>query len=708
MFPARHPALPLLAAAVSAALSAPASYAQTDPGIPQLPAVVVRDHAEQADGPVTGYRATRSGTFTKTDTALKDVPASVSVVPAELMQDQAMQGMSDVFRYVPGVLTHQGEGNRDQVILRGISTTADFYVDGIRDDAQVFRDLYNLERVEVLKGPGGMIFGRGGAGGVVNRVTRKPLFGPVAEATVTAGSHRQLRSTVDVGGKLGDTAAWRLNAMAEDGDSFRDGVDMKRHAVNPALTLLPGANTALTLGVESLRDARTADRGVPSLNGRPINVDPRTFFGNAAQSTAHSYVDGAYAVLDHDFGRVQLKNSFRVTQYDKFYQNVYPDNAAASSVTAAGTLRLAAYNNANDRTNFFNQTDLTTTIVAGGFEHTLLAGIEVGHQDSRSRRHTGNFSGATLATVPVSSPIALATGFPGIATDADNNAKTDIAAFYVQDQVKLSPAWKLLGGLRHDHFRSAVDDRRAGQVDLARTDSAVSPRLGLIWSPTAASTYYASTSYSFLPSGEQLSLAPNTVDLAPEKAINHEIGARWDLNPKLTLTAALFRLDRDNVRSPDPLNPGFFIKTGQQRTEGVEIGIQGEVMRHWQVYGGFAHLNGRITQTTSGAVAGARLQLVPENTLSLWNRFDAGYGWVAGLGLIYQGEAYATLDNRVTLPAFTRSDAALYYTFSGGRTRLALNVENLFDRRYFPTADGNNNISPGAPRHARLTLLTRF
>lgn len=677
---------------------------------PTLPQVNVQAQTERADGPVDGYRAERSATFTKIDTPLKEVPASVTVVPAQLMKDQAMQSMADVIRYVPGALAHQGEGNRDQFILRGISTTADLYVDGIRDDAQVFRDIYNLERVEVLKGAGGMIFGRGGAGGVVNRVTKKPVFGHLGEASFTLGSYSQLRGSVDVGGRINDSAAWRLDAMAENGDSFRNGFDMKRYAANPTVALIPSAQTSLTLGIEHLHDERTADRGFPAQNGRPFNAGQSTFFGNADQSDARSTVDAGYAILDHDFGGVQLKNSFRVTHYDKFYQNVYPDNANASSVTAAGTMRLAAYNNANQRTNVFNQTDLTTKYNTGSLEHTLLAGLELGHQDSTGRRNTGFFGAATLATVSASAPFALATSFRPSGTDADNNVKADIAALYLQDQIALSKQWKLLAGLRYDHFKTTFGDRRTTTppTDLARTDNEWSPRLGLIWSPNPASTYYASYSYSFLPSGEQLSLAPNTADLAPEKAKNYEIGGRWDLLPKLTLSAALFRLDRDDVRSPDPLNPGFFVKTGQQRTEGLEIGLQGEITRNWQVYAGYAHLNGRITERTSAAVAGARLQLLPENTLSVWNRFDVGNGWGAGLGVVYQADSFATLDNVVTLPAFTRADGAIYYTFASGKTRLALNVENLFDRKYFPTADGNNNISPGAPRNARLTLSTAF
>ena len=699
-----------LAVLMCAPLSA---YSQARPE-QVLPEVNVRGDAERADGPVDGYRATRSGTFTRTDTPLKEVPASVTVVPAQLMKDSAMQSMGDVFRYVPGTLMHQGEGNRDQIILRGTSTTADFYVDGVRDDAQVFRDLYNLERVEILKGPGGMAFGRGGAGGVVNRVTKRPVFGHVGEAGITLGSWSQMRGTVDLGEKLDASAAWRLNAVAEQADSFRNGVDLKRWAINPALTFALGPQTALTVGYEHLSDDRTADRGFPSFAGRPFDAAPATFFGNAGQSRAKSYVDGAYATLEHDFGGGwQLKNSFRATSYDKYYQNVFP----GSAVDAAGNLTLSAYNSANKRSNLFNQTDLTKKFMSGGLEHTVLVGTEFGRQDSSNLRNTGLFGAATGAVVPAGNPIAAATSFRQNGTDANNNAKANIAAAYVQDQVAISKQWKAIVGLRFDHFRVDFDDRRTltPPVDASRADNAFSPRAGLVWTPTAAQTYYASYSYAFLPSAEQLGLAANTVDLAPEKAKNYEIGARWDLLPKLTLSAALFRTDRDNVRVADPANPGFFIKTGQLRSEGFELGLQGEVTRNWQVYGGFTNLDARVqkpfgnTATVASVIpAGNKLALTPEHTFSLWNKYDFGAGWSGGLGLIYQSSSFAAVDNTVTLPSFARADAAVYYAFLDRKTRLALNVENLFDRRYFPTVDGNNNISPGSPRAVRLTLLTAF
>jgi catecholate siderophore receptor len=609
---------------------------------------------------------------------------------------------------------HQGEGNRDQIILRGTSSTADFYVDGVRDDAQVFRDLYNLERVEVLKGPGGMAFGRGGAGGVVNRVAKKPAFRPVGEASVTIGSWNQIRGTADVGQKINDAAAWRLNAMLENSDSFRDGVDLQRWAINPTVLFALSPQTSLLAGYEHLTDERTADRGFPSANGRPLNADPGKFFGNADQSRARSYVDSAYAVLDHDFGGGwQLRNTSRATVYNKYYQNVFP----ASAVNAANVLALNAYNNSNDRTNLFNQTDLMKKFTAGGLEHTLLVGAEIGTQDSASLRNTGFFGAATAINVPAGNPIATATSFRPSGTDANNKVKASIAASYVQDQIAFSKAWKAIVGLRFDHFKVRFDDRRTlvPQDDQSRTDNEFSPRAGLIWQPTAAQTYYVSYSYAFLPSAEQLSLAANTVSLDPETAKNYEVGARWDLNPRLTLSSALFRTDRGNVRVADPANLGFFLKTGQLRSEGLEIGLQGEVTRNWQVFGGYTYLDARVqkpfgnTATVAAIIpAGNKLALTPEHTFSLWNKVDFGAGWGAGLGLIYQGSSFAAVDNTVTLPSFTRADGAVYYAFRDHKTRLSLNVENIFDRKYFPTVDGNNNISPGSPRALRLTLLTSF
>jgi catecholate siderophore receptor len=275
-----------------------------------------------------------------------------------------------------------------------------------------------------------------------------------------------------------------------------------------------------------------------------------------------------------------VRNTTRYTDYDKYYQNFYP----GSAVNAAGNLTISAYNNSNKRQNFFNQTDFTKKLAAAGWDHTLLFGFELGSQDSANKRNTGFFGAAGTAigaTVTAANPFAMATTFRPNATDADNKVNSGIAAAYIQDQIAFSKEWKAIVGLRYDVFKVRFDDHRTlvPETDLARTDRATSPRAGLIWMPNAVSTYYISYSYAFLPSGEQLSLAPTTSDLAPEKAKNYEIGARWDIRPNLTLSTAIFRTDRTDVKVTDPGNPGSFVKSGQQRVDGIEIGLQGDIAK---------------------------------------------------------------------------------------------------------------------------------
>jgi catecholate siderophore receptor len=518
-----------------------------------------------------------------------------------------------------------------------------------------------------------------------------------------------------VGNKWGESSAFRLNAMIEGADSFRTGADLKRYAINPTVTIAPGSATALTFSYERIHDDRTADRGFPSQNGRPFNADPSTFFGNASQSNSVQTTDRFSAVIDHTLGNGwQLKNTFQVAYYDKYYQNVFP----GSAVAANGTMTLSAYNNQNWRTNSFNQTDLTKKFNVGGMEHTVLAGVEIGHQNSTNIRNTGFFGAGTAITVPASNPFATATRFSQNTTDANNNVKGDVFALYLQDQIALSKEWKAIAGIRYDRFSVNFDDRRTlvTPFDLARTDIGYSPRVGLVWTPTAASSYYVSYSYAMLPSGEQLSLASTISDLAPEKAKNYEFGAKWDVLPKLSLTAALFRTNRTDVRVADPVNIGFFVKSGRQSVEGLEIGLMGQVTKDWEVYGAYTNQDGRVRNPISSGTtvavatitpAGNKIGLVPDHLFSVWNKFNFGGGWAAGLGVIYQGTSFTSFNNTVKLDAYTRVDGAVYYNFDR-KTRLSLNVENIGDKKYFPTVDGDNNISPGAPRTWRLTLAKSF
>lgn len=654
-----------------------------------------------------GYVAKRTTTATKTDTPLRDVPQSVSVVTAPAIKDQAMQGIADVVRYIPGITAAQGEGNRDQLVIRGQSTTADFFTDGVRDDAQYYRDLYNVERVEALKGPNAMIFGRGGGGGVINRVLKEADGRPVREIGLQGGSFGNKRATADFGQALTETFAARINGVIEKSGTYRDYGRIDRWGVNPTVTFTPTDRTKLKLSYEYVHDERTADRGVPSFRGAPLDTDVKTFFGNPELSVAETNVHTVDALIEHEItDAVTIRNRSRFADYDKFYQNVFP-----GAVNAAGTqVSLAAYNHAIQRQNLLNQTDLLFDLATGPVKHKLLAGVELGRQRTDQFRNTGFFPGnATSFSTPLRTPtVFVPVVWRQSATDADSRTVATVAAGYVQDQIELTEQIQVIAGLRYDRFNVDYHNNRNGQ-NLERTDGLWSPRLGVVFKPIEPVSLYASYSVSYLPgSGDQFTtLTGVTAGLEPEKFRNLEVGGKWDVRPNLSLTAAVFQLDRTNTSAPDPNNPALTVQTGSQRSRGFELGVTGNITEAWSVMGGYALQKAEITSRTAGAFAGSEVALVPRHTVSLWNKYQFTKMFGAGLGVIHQSSAYAAADNTVKLPGFTRFDAAAYAQVTEG-VKLQLNVQNLFDRKYYATAHSNNNITPGAPRTFLVSLTSSF
>ncbi len=653
----------------------------------------------------TGYQTPATSSATKTLTPLRDVPQSVTVVTRELMQDQLMSSMGDVVRYVPGISLHQGENNRDQVVIRGNSSSADFFVDGVRDDVQYYRDLYNLDRIEALKGPNAMIFGRGGGGGVINQVTKEALFGPLREVDVQGGSYDNKRVTADVNQPLNDKVALRVNGLSEKSGNFR-GIDLDRSGVAPTLTMTPDEATKITVGYERLRDTRGADRGITSFLGRPADVPIDTYYGDPEQSHVHALVNLASATIEHRFGGLLFNNRTTFGDYDRGYQNFVPGAVTADK----SQVTLTAYNNATQRQNLFNQTDLTYALDTGSIHHTLLVGSEFGRQLTDNFRNTGYFNNATTSIlVPYGDPtISTPVTFRQSATDADNHLITNIGALYTQDQIELSSHLQLVAGLRYDRFDLQYRDNRTGNR-LGRVDDLISPRAGIIVKPVTELSLYGNYSVSYLPSsGDQFSsLTSITQQVKPEKFNNVEAGAKWDPSDRLSLTTAVYRLDRTNTRSTDPNDPTRIVQTGSQRTDGFEIGISGQLTSAWSIAGGYANQDAYVTSATTVAKTGAIVAQVPRHTLSLWNNVKLNPRLGAGLGIIYRSAMFATIDDTVTLPAATRFDAAVYYSLTSD-LRLQVNVENLFDRKYWANADSNTNISPGSPRAVRVGLIARF
>jgi catecholate siderophore receptor len=653
-----------------------------------------------------GYVVTAVTSATKTPTLLRDIPQSISVVNKDQIRDQSMDSVADVVAYIPGITSHQGENNRDQLVIRGNSTSADFFLNGVRDDVQYYRDLYNVDRVEALKGPNSMTFGRGGGGGVINRVTKGAGFSPLREFTAQGGSFGNKRFTADYDQPFGQRFAFRINGLYENSGTFRDHVDLERYGVNPTATLSLSRQTVATFSYEHFYDRRVADRGIPSFNGRPADIPISTFFGDPDQSRVRAGVNLAAVTLDHQVGRVGIRNRTLFGDYDRYYQNYVPGAVTANKSLVA----LSAYNNATRRQNLFNQTDITLSAATGRIKHTLLGGGELGRQRTRNFRQTGFFNNtSTSILVPLENPtINTPITFRQNATDADNRLKTNLAAAYAQDQIEISRYVQVVAGLRFDYFDLRFQNNRNGQ-ELRRIDRLVSPRAGVILKPVQPLSIYVNYGVAYLPSsGDQFSsLTTITQQVKPEKFTNYELGAKWDLRRSLSLTTAVYRQDRTNTRSTDPNDPTRIVQTGSQRTKGFELGVNGSILPRWTVAGGYAYQDAFISRATVSAPAGARVALVPHHTFSLWNNYRVLSKLGLGMGLIHRSDMFASIDNTVTLPGFTRVDGAVFYSITE-RWRVQANLQNLFNRRYYLNADGNNNITPGASRGARVALVARF
>jgi catecholate siderophore receptor len=641
----------------------------------------------------------------KTLTPLRDVPQSITVVTKQLIADQQMQSVGDAMRYVPGVSVHQGENNRDQVVIRGNNSSADFFVDGVRDDVQYYRDLYNLDRVEAIKGPNATMFGRGGGGGVINRVTKEAGFMPMQELSLSAGSYSGRRVAGDINRTVSARVAFRLNGMYENDGSFRDGVTLERYGLNPTVTVAPDAKTRITFGYENLYDHRGSDRGISSFQGRPMDVDPSTVYGNPAVGQVNARVNLVSANMDHQEGRLRVHNRTLVGNYDRGYLNCVPGAVSANGLQ----MMITAYNNATNRTNVFNQTDVTYPITHGAITHTLVAGVEFGTQLTDNFRNTGFFNNSTTSIViPVTSPlITTPVTFRQNATDADNHLRSSVAAAYTQDQMQVTRTVQVVAGLRYDYFNLTYHDNRSG-LNLSRPDNLVSPRAAVVYKPVEPVSFYGSYTMSHLPgSGDQFSsLTVITEQLKPAQFTNYELGAKWDVRQRLSLNTAIYRLDRTNTRSTDPNDPTRIVQTGSQRTNGYEFGANGNPADRWQIAGGYAYQDAFISSATASAMTGAAVGQVPHHTLSIWNRYQFAPRAGAGLGVLYRSDMFAAIDNTVTLPSYVRADAAVFFTLTQ-KLRLQANVENLFNATYYINADSNTNISPGPPRAIRAALILR-
>ncbi|HEV7601484.1 MAG TPA: TonB-dependent siderophore receptor [Bradyrhizobium sp.] len=687
--------------------------------------------SQEARTGTVGVYANSTSVATKTNTPLLNIPQSLTVLTKEYIKNQNFQSFTDATRYVPGVAVHQGEGNRDELVIRGVDSSANFFVNGFRDDVQYFRDLYNAQSIEILKGPSALSFGRGAGGGLVNRTLKEADGTRVVEATMQTGSYNDRRVSVDAGQAINENVAARLNAFYEGSDTFRDFGKLERYGINPTVTLKPSDDTTVKLAYEFFHDFRLADRGNPSqgIFGGAARFNPATPFAPAGQLStlfgspfynyAHVEVQTGMAVIEHDFGGgLTVKNSSLYADYNRGYSNVYPGGTGGGPGGGAVTpdqtqLSLNAYQNTTNRENAFNQTDFVYKTATGPLLHTVAFGTEFGRQTGISLRNSGIFPNNGNNAFDVVNPFNPTyfgpVVFNHIPSDANSKYRLNVASGYAQDQIELTRWLQLFVGARYDSFDLSALDQNTN-IPRERTDEKISPRAAAIVKPIENLSLYTAWSISHLPaSGDQFStLSPGTLILQPQKFENTEVGVKWNIQPKLLFTAAAYELIRSNVPIADPSGNGLFFSSGSHKIRGFEAALTGYVTPAWQSTFGYAYTDARITSDTSTTiVAGNRVQLVPYSQFAWWNKVQIDPVWAVAVGMIYFSDSFASSDDTVRLPGFVRVDAAVYRKINE-TWRAQLNVENLFNKGYWATADGNNNISPGQPLTVRLSASARF
>jgi catecholate siderophore receptor len=643
---------------------------------------------------------------TRLPTNLLDVPQTIDVVSQALIQSQTALSMQDALANVPGVMPQLGEGRRDQSAIRGFSALNDSYIDGVRDDAKYYRDLSSLEQVEVVKGPSGALFGRGSSGGVLNRVTKKPMFGSrFGDVSLIGGSYGRVRLQGDYAdGRSSDRLAYRIAGAYENTDSHRPYYSLERMSISPSLTYRPRRGAELLVQAEFLADDRVPDRGIPSWQGQPLDTARPFYYGFPSDDFLENRVGSQAVTWQQSLGsRWAVRNVFRHTSYDNQFSNTVP--GAVREVNGELFVARSQYNVDGDQRNLFNQVDLTTGLHTGRIDHALLVGFEAGQETTSTVRLTG-----TASEVSVVNPVLTSPSY-GTTPATDNAFTGRYAGLYAQDQISIGNRWRALVGGRFDYNDQRLDDRLPANGDLGRVDQAFSPRAGLVYRAQQDTSLYASVSRSFQPSGDGLSLAVNNEELEPERTISYETGVKTELfRHRLTLTTSLFRLDRTNVKTRDPLDPNKLVLVGRQRSQGVEIAAAGAILPGWNVSGGLTFLDPTILRSndvSSGVpVEGNRIGNVAARSGSIWTTYTLKQGLTLGGGVFALGDWFASNDNLIRIDGYARLDAMAGYRI--GHYEVQLNVRNLLDEDYYESAHANNNIMPAAGRNGLVTVRYRF
>lgn len=646
-------------------------------------------------------------TALKTPVPIIDVPQTLSIVTDDEIRKQGFRELGDIVRYTPGVNTSQGEGHRDSIVFRGVRSTADFYLDGVRDDVQYYRSLYNLEQVEILRGPNALLFGRGGTGGIINRVTKKAVLDEqFGSFDMGADSFGAFDFAVDYNVSTGEKSALRINFHSDTLENHRDYYDGDRYGFNPTLRLEISPATTLDLSYEHADHERFIDRGVPTLNGEPVEAFEEIVFGDTDTNLQTLRADIYRANLSHEFSDTRKGNLVvQYSDFQKLYKNYY-----ASGYSGGDTFTADGYLDPTERNNLIISGNIVNEFQTGSAKHTLLVGAEIIDTENENYRYNTFFitTEDDNEVFNITRPINFGVNAAGVRTyndftaDLKSSTQSDIevTSIYIQDQIDVTDNFKVLLGGRLDNFDITVRDIKKGTSE-SREDEEFSPRAGLIYKPQENISLYVSYAESFLPrSGEQFKkLDANAARLDPDVYESTEVGVKWDIRPGLSFTASYF--DSEQTVATRDSDTGENSEIVGLQVDGIELELKGQITEKLSLAIGYSDLDGETAK-------GGEPREIPEYTASLWATYEVNDRFGIGLGITSQGESNIKNDKPgLILPDYTRVDFAAYYDLADDLS-IQLNVENVTDELYFPHSHSTHQASVGEPLNARISLRKTF
>ncbi|MCW1923204.1 TonB-dependent siderophore receptor [Luteolibacter arcticus] len=689
---------------------------------------------------------------------LRDVAQTVTVIPAEVMKEQAASNLRDVLRNVPGISMQAGEGGGgpagDNLAIRGFAARSDIFVDGMRDTSSggYSRDPFNFEQVEVTKGPSSASTGRGSTGGSINIVTKTPHLDNSYGGTLSGGTDNYMRGTFDLNQEFAGCGAFRLNGVYHDQDiPGRDGVENERWGIAPSISWGLGTDTRFTLSYMHLDQENTPDYGIPWVPRTSVNpalppgippVDFERWYGNPVRDYEKVQTDLITGIFEHDFNdKLKLRSTLRYGRNDR--DSIYTAPRFVNGTFPTTTLNQQLQSREQIDDALFSQTDIRYDFNTGSVEHNMVGGMEIGRETSRLYGR-GNFVPGSMTAAPTPQ-IDLITGevlvpFTGIIrrNGAITDTVSDTLAFYLFDTATINEHWEITGGVRWDSYdvdyygRGADTATTTGvATPLQRDDSMFSYRGAITYKPCEEGSIYLAYGTSFNPGTENLTyiaaptygvnpadptgpLIPtnnsiNLFNVDPEENETIELGAKWEFfDEKLLLTGAIFRTEKTNARTTDPTDATVVALTGEQVVEGFELGFTGSITENWRVMGGYTYLSSEVKASGVPLEVGSEISNTPENSFSLWTVYDLPKGFSVGIGTQYVDSRFNNnnVATRQEAPDFTVVNAMASYAMNENVT-FQLNVDNLFEEDYIDRVGGGHFV-PGQGRSAIVSATLNF